>query len=64
MTAFLCIRLSGSEDTVTSVTKTRKNVILFIQPFIEGCEIDVHVWMLLLNGLNTLWRCYQAHKSD
>lgn len=56
--------LSCSEDTVTSISKSRKNVISVIQSFIKRSQIDVNIRMLLCNCLYSLRRSNEAHKPD
>src|SRR6202022_3699157 len=57
-------RLSGPEQSITGVAKTRQNVPLLIQLAVKRSTIDDYIWMGMGKAANAFWRSDQTEKAD
>ena len=53
-----------TEYSVTSITQSRKNIVLLVQSLIERSKVYIHIGMLFCNSLYPLRRCHKAHQPD
>ena len=56
--------LFRAEDPVAGVAQTGNDVLVLVQTLVNRCDVDIHVRMGLLNGLNALGAADQAHQGD
>ena len=55
---------SDTVVSVTKVTQTWNNVLVLIQAFVNSSSDDLHIGILGLECLDSLWRCQQVQKED
>lgn len=59
-----CKSSDGSEDAITGIAETGKDIALFIELFIERAAIDFYVRMLFLHQLDAFGSCQNTEEFN
>src|SRR5216683_6799243 len=61
---YVVFSLFGAVGAVAGVSKTRKNVGVFVQPLVDRGEPDRNVWVNATHALDTFRRADKAHQTN